>query len=183
MPQLLLLLNCIISTLIIVHGVWWAMEKVVSQRTCDNRGGVILVVFHLVRKERALQKRRLIVNYVNLNISQTQNITFLQACLVRGYWHCHVPVGTATQRHAPPLRSRAKNEVCSYCRFSVEVAAEQWGLSLVLLLAVEFRASRLRSSSRAEKWTETLPVTSRWFEPILHAAAKEENQTWDLQLG
>lgn len=52
----------------------------------------------------------------------------------------------------------------------------------MLLLAVEFKASRLRSSSRAEEQTEIFAVTSRWFEQILHAAAKEKNQTWVLQM-
>lgn len=147
-----------------------------SSKEHDNQGGEILLGFSSVGKQRAL-RRRLIVNSFNLNISHTQNITFFQACLLGGAAGVnHFAVGIAAQGCVPPAWLRAINEE------GFVVAAVQWGLSLTLLLAVEFRASRLGSSSRAEKGTGTYAVTSWCSEQIVHTAAKEKNQTWALQM-
>lgn len=54
-------------------------------------------------------------------------------------------MGIAAQGRVPPAWLRAKSEE------GFVVTALQRGLALALLLAVEFRASRLGSSSRAEK--------------------------------
>lgn len=37
----------------------------------------------------------------------------------------HSTVGIAAQRHTPPVQSRAKNEICFCCHFTVEAAAVQ----------------------------------------------------------
>lgn len=68
---------------------------------------MILGFFLSVEKERALQ-RRLIVNNVNLNISQDTKYPILSGLLSGGSGIHRVTAGIAAQSQAPPLPGRAQ---------------------------------------------------------------------------